>query len=116
MELMQREPVRIVRVAHGLWTFHSRGQLRPDAFLRQPLAVAECASAPVLAPAHRDAVVIDEPRPFIAHGGRQQRPQQCPGCCRVPQLVRTVPDKVRICATYNEKFWRVRARSIARQR
>ena len=86
MELMQREPVRIVRVARGLWTFHSRGQLRPDAFLRQPLAVAEGASAPVLAPAHRRAVVIDEPRPVY----RARRAAAAPSAMPRPLEDRTI--------------------------
>jgi hypothetical protein len=44
VELIQREPVRVVRLTFSMLTFDSRGQLLPDAFLQQQMAVAEGAT------------------------------------------------------------------------
>ena len=70
VELLQHEPVRVVRLAFSMLRFGDRGQLLLDAFLRQQMAVAEGATAPALAPADGDSVVVDERHRFIAQGGR----------------------------------------------
>jgi hypothetical protein len=70
VELIQRDPVRVVRLAFSMLTFDIRGHLLLDAFLRQQLAVAEGATWLALAPAHRDTVVLDERHRFVAQGGR----------------------------------------------
>ena len=70
VELIHRDPVRVVRLTFSMLTFDSSGYLLPDAFLQQQMAIAEGATAPALEPDYRDAVVLDESHRFIAQGGR----------------------------------------------
>lgn len=70
VELIQRDPVRVLRLAFSMLTFDNRGDLLLDAFLQQQLAVAEGTTVLALEPSHRDPVVLDERHRFVAQGGR----------------------------------------------
>lgn len=70
VELIRRDPVRVVRLSCSMLTFDNRGHLLLDALLERQLVVAEGATWLALAPARPDPVVLDERRRFIAQGGR----------------------------------------------
>lgn len=63
VELIQRDPVRVMRLTFNMLTFDSHGHLLPDAFLQQRVAVAVGATAAALAPDHRDPIVLQVESP-----------------------------------------------------
>ncbi|KDP86268.1 hypothetical protein CF70_008370 [Cupriavidus sp. SK-3] len=72
VELVAREPVRVVRTTFSILTFDTEGHLDPEAFEKQQFALAESVVAPVL-PASADdrhQPVVDASARFIAQGGQ----------------------------------------------
>ncbi|MGT2455485.1 hypothetical protein ACU4GI_20555 [Cupriavidus basilensis] len=71
VELVAREPVRVVRTTFSMLTFDAEGRLDPGAFERQQFALAESVVAPVFAPSADESKqpVVDAAARFIAQGG-----------------------------------------------
>ena len=68
VELVAREPVRVVRRTFAILTFDGQGRIDTARFDRHQLALAESALDPVFAvPDHNDTVV-DAAHRFIAQG------------------------------------------------
>lgn len=68
--LERRKPIYVVRATYSLVSFDAQGRLVGDTFLRQQLALAESALAPVFAGPDVDARVVDASSRFVAQGGR----------------------------------------------
>ena len=67
VELQDRKPVWIARLAYSMLSFDGDGQLDSDAFARHQFALVELALS---APEKRATKVIDARRRFVARGGR----------------------------------------------
>jgi hypothetical protein len=71
VELMDREPVRIVRSTFSILTFDADGRLDPGRFEDQQSALVESLVAPVIAGSHftRSPTVVNASARFDAQGG-----------------------------------------------
>ena len=71
VELVAREPVRVVRTTFSILTFDGEGRLDPGAFERQQFALAESVVAPVFAASADESrqPVVEASARFIAQGG-----------------------------------------------
>ncbi len=70
VELMDRQPVRVVRTTFSILTFNSKGFLDPAAFEHYQQARAELALAPAPVPRARHANVVPATQRFVDQGGR----------------------------------------------
>jgi hypothetical protein len=70
VELMDRQPVRVVRTTFSILTFNSEGFLDPAAFEQHQRARAELALAPALGPPARHATIVAATPRFVDQGGR----------------------------------------------
>ncbi len=70
VELMDRQPVRVVRTTFSILTFNSKGFLDPAAFEHYQRARAELALAPAPVPRARHANVVPATQRFVDQGGR----------------------------------------------
>jgi hypothetical protein len=70
VELVAREPVRVVRTTFSILTFDAEGCLDPGAFEKQQFALAESVVAPVFAASVDESKqpVVDASARFIAQG------------------------------------------------
>jgi hypothetical protein len=75
VELVDRQPVRIVWSTFGILTFDQDGRLDPSAFKRHQWARAELALAPQIAESDGPATVDDAATRFVAQGGRWVPPR-----------------------------------------
>ena len=69
VELLDRQPIRIVWTTFGILTFDNDGNFDASAFDRHQRARAERALAAVIAEPERAATVVDAASRFIAQGG-----------------------------------------------
>ena len=71
VELMDREPVRVVRSTFPILTFDADGRLDPGRFEEQQSALVESLIAPVIAGSHfdRSQTVVNATARFVAQGG-----------------------------------------------
>ena len=69
VELVAREPVRVVRRTFAILTFDDAGCIDTARFDRHQLALAESALDPVFAARSRNDTVVDAAHRFIAQGG-----------------------------------------------
>jgi hypothetical protein len=72
VELVARNPVRVVRSTFSILTFDAEGRIDPSRFEKQQFALAESVFAPVFAVFADDSnqTVVDATSRFIAHGGQ----------------------------------------------
>lgn len=70
VELLDRQPNRVIWSTFGLLTFDDKGCFDPGAFDRHQRARAELALAPLMAELGRAATIVDAASRFIAQGGR----------------------------------------------
>jgi hypothetical protein len=76
VELVDRQPIRVVWSAFGILTFDDEGCFEPSAFDRHQRTRAELALAPQIAESDGTAtVVVDAAMRFVAQGGRWAPPQ-----------------------------------------
>ena len=69
VELVDRQPIRVVRSAYGIFTFNVDGCFDPSTFERQQWARAEQALAPLSAKLDGTSTVVDAKTRFVAQGG-----------------------------------------------
>ena len=70
VELVDRQPIRVVRSAYGIFTFDADGCFDPSTFRRQQWARAEQALAPLSTElGGTSTVVVDAKTRFVAQGG-----------------------------------------------
>ena len=70
VELVDRAPIRVVRLTFGMLTFDDEGRFDARAFAQQQFARAELAMAPLIGAVDRNSVVVDAASRFTAQGGR----------------------------------------------
>jgi len=70
VEIINRQPIRVVRTSFSILTFDGQGFLDRAAFERHQYARAELALAPALGPASRGKSLVEDRVKFIEHGGR----------------------------------------------
>jgi hypothetical protein len=72
VELVDRNPVRVVRNAFSILTFDAEGRIDPSRFEKQQFALVELAVAPVFAVFDDDnnPTVVDATSRFLAQGGQ----------------------------------------------
>ena len=70
VELVRREPTRVIRITFDMLTFDAEGCLDPSTFERQQFARVELALAPLIAQSDGAVTVVDAASRFIAQGGR----------------------------------------------
>lgn len=70
VELLDRQPIRVVRSTFGIFTFNPDGCFDPNTFERQQWARAEQALAPISIEFGGTSTVVDAETRFIAQGGR----------------------------------------------
>ena len=70
VELMDRQPVRVVRITFSILTFNSEGFMDPAAFEQHQRARAELALAPALGTPTRHATIVAAAPRFVDQGGR----------------------------------------------
>ena len=72
VELVARNPVRVVRNTFSILTFDAEGRIDPSRFEKQQFALAESVVAPVFAVFDDDSnqTVVDATSRFIAQGGQ----------------------------------------------
>jgi hypothetical protein len=70
VELVDRQPIRVLWRTFGILTFDEAGCFDPSAFDRHQRARAELALAPPLPPSAGTAPVVDASMRFAAQGGR----------------------------------------------
>jgi hypothetical protein len=72
VELVARDPVRVVRNTFFILTFDAEGRIDPSRFAKQQFALAESVVAPVFAVFDDDSnqTVVDATSRFIAQGGQ----------------------------------------------
>ena len=71
VELVDRQPMRVVRCAYGIFTFNADGCFDPSTFERQQWARAEQALAPLSTElGGTSTVVVDAKTRFVAQGGQ----------------------------------------------
>lgn len=69
VELIGREPARVIRATYAVLTFDDQGRLDHSKFGEQQFALAETALAPVLATPNGSTTVVDAAARFVAQGG-----------------------------------------------
>jgi hypothetical protein len=69
VELLDRQPIRIVRSTYGIFTFNADGCFDPNTFERQQWARAEQALAPLSIEVGGTSTVVDAKSRFVAQGG-----------------------------------------------
>lgn len=69
VELVDRQPMRVVRCAYGIFTFNADGCFDPSTFERQQWARAEQALAPLSTELDDTSTVVDAKTRFVAQGG-----------------------------------------------
>jgi hypothetical protein len=69
VEVVDRVPVRVVRSTFAILAIDDDGRIDSSKFVRQQLALAETALAPVLAVSEGNDSVIDATARFVAQGG-----------------------------------------------
>jgi len=69
VELLDRQPIRVVRSTYGIFTFNADGCFEPKTFERQQWARAEQALAPLSIEFGGTSTVIDAKTRFVAQGG-----------------------------------------------
>ncbi|MBE0623912.1 MAG: hypothetical protein IH606_03765 [Burkholderiales bacterium] len=69
VELLDRQPIRVVWITFGFLTFDGEGYLIVDAFNRQQYARAELGLAPSIAERGSAGKVVDAASRFVAQGG-----------------------------------------------
>ena len=69
VEVVDRVPVRVVRSTFAILAIDDDGRIDSSKFVRQQLALAETALAPVLAVSESNDGVIDATARFVAQGG-----------------------------------------------
>ena len=79
VELVDRQPMRVVRCAYGIFTFNADGCFDPKSFERQQWARAEQAFAPISIELGGTSTVVDAKTRFVAQGGRWT-PSQALAC------------------------------------
>jgi hypothetical protein len=70
VELLGRQPIRVIRTTFDMLTFDDEGCFDSSAFGRHQLARAELALAPPIGDADRSATLVDASSGFVAQGGR----------------------------------------------
>ena len=70
VELVDRQPIRVVWTTYSILTFDGDGGFDPDAFERHQRARAELALAPLTTESERTETVIDAAIRFVDQGGR----------------------------------------------
>lgn len=70
VELVDRQPRRVVRSAYGIFTFNADGCFDPSTFERQQWARAEQALAPLSTELGSTSTVVDAKTRFVAQGGQ----------------------------------------------
>jgi hypothetical protein len=70
VELLDRQPIRVVRSTFGIFTFNADGCFEPNTFERQQWARAEQALAPMPIEFGGTSTVVDAKTRFVAQGGR----------------------------------------------
>jgi hypothetical protein len=70
VELLDRQPTRVVWTTFAMLTFDGEGYLDPSAFDRHQRALAELALAPLSTEPEGAAPVVDAASRFVAQGGR----------------------------------------------
>jgi hypothetical protein len=70
VELLDRQPIRVVWTTFGILTFGEDGCFDPSTFDRHQRARAELALAPLTAESDGTATVVDAAMQFVAQGGR----------------------------------------------
>lgn len=70
VEILNRQPIRVLRSTYGIFTFKADGCFDPNTFERQQWARAESALAPVEIEFGDTATIVDAKARFVSHGGR----------------------------------------------
>jgi hypothetical protein len=70
VELLDRQPIRVIRCTFGIFTFNAEGCFEPNTFERQQWARAEQALAPMSIEFGSTTTVVDAKTRFVAQGGR----------------------------------------------
>jgi hypothetical protein len=70
VELVDRQPIRVVWISFSILTFDSEGSLDPSAYDQHQRARAESALAPLTAQPDVPAIVVGAAHRFVAQGGR----------------------------------------------
>jgi hypothetical protein len=70
VELVDREPIRVIRITFDILTLDHDGHLCASTFRQQQFARAELAMAPAIANSATSATVVDATSRFVAQGGR----------------------------------------------
>lgn len=72
VELVARDPVRIVRNTFSILSFDAEGHIEPGRFEKQQFALVESVVAPVFAvfDENGDETVVDATSRFVAQGGQ----------------------------------------------
>jgi len=70
VELLDRQPIRVVSSTYGIFTFNPDGCFDPNTFERQQWARAEQALAPMSIEFGGTSTVVDAKTRFVAQGGR----------------------------------------------
>lgn len=72
VELVDRNPVRVVRSTFSILNFDAEGRVDPSRFEKQQFALLESVVAPVVAVFDDDShqTVVDATSRFLAHGGQ----------------------------------------------
>ena len=69
VELLDRQPIRVVLSTYGIFTFNADGCFEPNTFERQQWARAEQALAPLSRQFYCKSTVVDAKARFVAQGG-----------------------------------------------
>ena len=69
VELLNRQPIRVIRATYGIFTFNAYGCFDPNIFAHQQWARAEQALAPMSVEFGGTSIVVDAKTRFVAQGG-----------------------------------------------
>jgi hypothetical protein len=69
VEVLNRQPIRVVRSTYGIFTFNADGCFDPNTFERQQWARAEQILAPLSIEVGGTSTVVDAKTRFVAQGG-----------------------------------------------